>query len=82
MNPSDFKKIILEIRPGAGGDEASIFVGDLARMYQRYAATRGWRFTVIDANESSLGGYKMFVAGIEGEGAYDALRYESGVHRA
>jgi peptide chain release factor 1 len=74
-------KIIIEIRPGAGGDEASVFVGDLARMYQRYATNRGWKFTVVDANESSLSGYKMFVGEIAGDGVYDALKQESGVHR-
>ena len=57
-------KIIMEIRAGAGGDEASIFAGDLARMYQRYAAKRGWKFSTLDANESSLQGYKMFTAEI------------------
>ena len=74
-------KIILEIRAGAGGEEASIFAGDLARMYQRYAAKRGWSFTVLDASETSLNGYKSLVAEIKGENAYEALKQESGVHR-
>ncbi|HEY4499583.1 MAG TPA: PCRF domain-containing protein [Candidatus Paceibacterota bacterium] len=74
-------KIILEIRAGAGGDEASIFAGDLARMYQRYAANRGWSFTTIDFNDNSLGGYKSYVARIQGEGVYDTLKLESGTHR-
>ncbi len=75
------QKIILEIRAGAGGDEAAIFAGDLARMYQRYAAIKGWRFSVLDSNATSLNGYKSFVAKIEGENAYGELKLESGVHR-
>lgn len=74
-------KIILEVRAGAGGDEAAIFAGDLARMYQRYAAERGWRFQILDSNETSLNGYKTLIAEISGEGAYDELKQESGVHR-
>lgn len=74
-------KLILEIRAGTGGDEAAIFAGDLARMYQRYAAQRGWRFQVSDYNHTSLNGYKSFSAQIEGDHAYDALKQESGVHR-
>lgn len=75
------QKVILEIRAGVGGDEAAIFAGDLARMYQRYAARRGWGFTILDANETSLNGYKSLVAEVSGEGVYDALKHESGVHR-
>ncbi len=82
-------KLILEIRAGAGGDEASIFAGDLARMYQRYAAHRGWNFSVVDANETSLNGYKTLIAEISarggsawgGRGPYESLKHESGVHR-
>ncbi len=74
-------KIIIEVRAGAGGDEAAIFAGDLARMYQRYAARRGWGFGVLDYNQTSLNGYKSFVAEARGEGVYDALKNESGVHR-
>jgi peptide chain release factor 1 len=74
-------KVILEIRAGVGGDEAAIFAGDLARMYQRYAAKRGWGFSIVDSNETSLYGYKSFVAEITGETAYDDLKQESGVHR-
>ena len=74
-------KIIMEIRAGAGGDEAAIFAGDLARMYQRYAAKRNWKFSVLDANETSSNGYKSLVAEVEGNGVYDALGHESGVHR-
>jgi peptide chain release factor 1 len=74
-------KIILEIRAGAGGDEAAIFAGDLARMYQRYAAKRGWGFTILDKNQTTLDGYKSLVAEVKGEGCYEAFRHESGVHR-
>ncbi len=74
-------KVILEIRAGAGGDEASIFAGDLMRMYQRYAAKRGWRFGILDHNQTSLNGYKLIVAEIKGENVYGSLKQESGVHR-
>jgi len=74
-------KIILEIRAGAGGEEAAIFAGDLARMYQKYSARRGWKFNIVDFNQTSLGGYKTFVAEIEGEGVYESLKNEAGVHR-
>jgi peptide chain release factor 1 len=73
-------KIIIEIRAGAGGDEASIFAGDLARMYQRYAAKRGWNFSILDSSENDQG-YKSLTAEIKGEGCYEALKHESGVHR-
>ncbi|MBI1838843.1 MAG: PCRF domain-containing protein [Candidatus Colwellbacteria bacterium] len=74
-------KIILEIRAGAGGDEAAIFAGDLIRMYQRYAAKNSWKFSPIDYHEAQQGGYKTFVAEIEGLSAYNSLKQESGVHR-
>jgi peptide chain release factor 1 len=81
-------KIILEVRAGAGGDEASIFAGNLVHMYQRYAAKRGWRFSVIDSNQNTLNGYKTFIGKIEGPSTssgqasvYDELQNESGVHR-
>jgi peptide chain release factor 1 len=73
-------KIIIEIRAGAGGDEASIFAGDLARMYQRYATKRGWTFSPLDSSENSQG-IKSMTAEIKGEGVYEALKHESGVHR-
>lgn len=73
-------KIILEVRAGAGGDEAAIFAGDLARMYQRYAAKRGWNFSILDYNQTGRG-YKTFIARISGGGAYEDLKQESGVHR-
>lgn len=75
------QKIVLEIRAGTGGDEAAIFAGDLARMYQRYAAKRGWAFSIVDYNETSLNGYKTFIAQIAGEDVYDDLKQEGGVHR-
>jgi peptide chain release factor 1 len=77
MDLNTINKIILEIRPGAGGDEASIFAGDLARMYQKYAAKKGWKFSVAD----DLGGSKTFVAKIAGDKVYSELMHESGVHR-
>lgn len=75
------QKIIIEIRAGTGGDEAAIFAADLARMYQKYAAKRGWIFHVVDFNEISLKGYKTFIGKIAGESVYDELKQESGVHR-
>lgn len=75
------KKLIMEIRAGAGGDEAALFAGDLARMYQRYAVSKNWKFNVIDDSENDLGGYKSLVAEVAGEGAWEAFRNESGVHR-
>lgn len=81
MEHTTITRIILEIRAGTGGDEAAIFAGDLARMYQRYAARRGWGFSIVDANETSLNGYKTLIARISGAGSYEALRNESGVHR-
>lgn len=74
-------KIIIEIRAGAGGDEAALFAGDLARMYQRYSAKRGWGFSIADSNQTSLEGYKSLVAEVRGEGCYEAFGHESGVHR-
>jgi len=78
LNPN---KVILEIRAGTGGEEAAIFAADLARMYQKYASKKGWDFTVLDTSVSPLGGYKTFVAEIEGKGVYEDLKHESGVHR-
>ncbi len=74
-------KVILEIRAGTGGDEAAIFAGDLVRMYQRYAESQGWKFTALDTNQTTLSGYKTFIARIAGEGVYEELKQESGVHR-
>ena len=77
----NINKLILEVRAGAGGDEAGIFAGDLVHMYQRYAQKKGWRFTELDSNQTTLDGYKSFVGKIEGPGVYTALQQESGVHR-
>lgn len=77
----DEKNAILEIRGGTGGDEASIFAGDLYRMYTRYCEKRGWKVTVVDFTEGSAGGYKEIIMEIEGEEPYGILKYESGVHR-
>ncbi len=81
METTITNKLILEIRAGAGGDEAAMFARDLARMYQKYALRRGWRFITSDIHETPLGGYKTFVGRVEGQGTYEALRHESGVHR-
>jgi len=72
---------ILEVRAGTGGDEAALFAGDLFRMYQRYAASRGWRVEVDSVSEGDAGGYKEIIASIEGEGVFGRLKFESGVHR-
>jgi peptide chain release factor 1 len=72
---------ILEVRAGTGGDEAALFAGDLFRMYQRYAQTRGWRVEVESVSEGEAGGYKEIIASIEGEGVFGRLKFESGVHR-
>jgi len=74
-------KAIIEIRAGTGGDEAAIFAGDLARMYQRHAEKRKWGFKILDKNETSLHGYKSFVAQVKGDGVDSELKHESGVHR-
>jgi peptide chain release factor 1 len=73
--------VILEIRAGTGGDEASLFAGDLFRMYERYAAKQGWKVDVISASEGTMGGYKEIIAEIRGRGAFAKLKFESGVHR-
>jgi len=78
---ANINKIILEVRAGTGGDEASLFAGDLMRMYQKYAIKRGWGFAILDASESGAKGYKTAVAEMKGQGIYDALKQESGVHR-
>ena len=78
---ADARPAIVEIRPGTGGEEAALFAGDLLRMYERYAASRGWRFQVISLTETELGGVKEATARIEGEGVFARLKFESGVHR-
>lgn len=80
-DPNDEKSVIVEIRGGAGGDEAALFAGDLFRMYTRYAEDKGWRTEILDANPSDLGGFKEVVFTVDGDGAYSRLKYESGVHR-
>ncbi len=80
-DPSDEKDIIMEIRAGAGGDEAGLFAADLFRMYSRYAQTKGWGIDIISLNESGIGGFKEIIFEIEGKGAFSRLKYESGVHR-
>jgi len=77
----DERDVILEIRAGTGGDEASLFAGDLFRMYERYAARQGWKTEIVSANEGTKGGYKEIVAEIHGRGAFAKLKFESGVHR-
>jgi peptide chain release factor 1 len=78
---ADQRPAMLEIRAGTGGDEAALFAGDLFRMYQRYAETRGWRVELISASPAELGGYKEVVASVTGQGVFARLKYESGVHR-
>lgn len=75
------KDVIVEIRAGAGGNEAGLFAADLFRMYNRYAESRGWQVDVIDKNESGIGGFKEIIFEVKGSGAYSRLKYESGVHR-
>ena len=78
---ADDRAAMLEVRAGTGGDEAALFAGDLLRMYQRYAEERGWRFELISASASDVGGYKEAVASITGNGVFARLKFESGVHR-
>lgn len=80
-DPEDGKNAILEIRAGTGGDEASIFAGDLFRMYSKFCEQKGWRMEVTNISEGTSGGYKEIVAKVTGEGVYGILKYESGVHR-
>ena len=80
-DPNDDKNVIVEIRGGAGGEEASLFANSLYRMYTMYAERNGWSIEVINANETELGGFKEISFSIQGEGAYSRLKYESGVHR-
>jgi peptide chain release factor 1 len=80
-DPNDAKNVVLEIRAGAGGDEAALFASDLFRMYSRYAERQGWRVEVLNISDSGTGGVKEVTAIIEGKGVYSRLKYESGVHR-
>lgn len=77
----DERNVVLEVRAGTGGDEASLFAGDLFRMYERFAALQGWKVEVISASEGTVGGFKEIVAEIQGRGAFAKLKFESGVHR-
>ncbi len=78
---ADERNVILEIRAGTGGEEAALFAADLFRMYQRYAANRGWKVEMVSASQSERGGYKEVIAAVKGAGAYARLKFESGVHR-
>ena len=80
-DPNDERNVILEIRAGTGGEEASLFAGELMRMYLRYAETRGWKTEVMNTNETDLGGIKEVTFEVRGKGAYSRLKWESGVHR-
>lgn len=80
-DPQDDRNAILEIRAGTGGDEASLFAGDLLGMYLRYCAKKGWKTTIVSESEGTVGGYKEVVVEVEGEDVYGTLKFESGVHR-
>ncbi|MDR2618670.1 MAG: peptide chain release factor 1 [Treponema sp.] len=80
-DPLDEKNIIMEIRAGTGGEEAALFAADLFRLYSRFAETKGWKFEIMNSNETELGGLKEIVFSISGKNVYENLRYESGVHR-
>lgn len=80
-DPNDAKNVIVEIRAGAGGDEAGLFAADLFRMYTRYAENHRWKTTLLSSNESGIGGFKEVIFQVKGKGAYSRLKYESGVHR-
>ncbi|HVG96051.1 MAG TPA: peptide chain release factor 1 [Chloroflexota bacterium] len=80
-DPNDDKNVIVEIRAGAGGDEAGLFAADLFRMYSRYAERQGWQTDLISAGETGVGGFREVIFEVKGDGAYSRLKYESGVHR-
>ncbi len=80
-DPNDEKDVILEVRAAAGGEEAALFAGELFRMYMRYAEKRGWKYELLNSNETGIGGYKEAIMEIHGTGAFSALKFESGVHR-
>ena len=80
-DPNDEKNVILEIRAGTGGDEATLFAAEMLRMYARYAERQGWKMEIMDASDTGVGGIKEAVAMIEGDNVYSKMRYESGVHR-
>ncbi len=80
-DPNDGRNVMLEVRAGAGGDEAGLFAADLFRMYSRYGESRGWRFEILSTSENAAGGYKEVIASVAGPDAWSRLKYESGVHR-
>lgn len=80
-DPEDSKNVVVEIRAGTGGDEASIFAGDLYRMYTKYCDSKGWKTSVVDAHEGTAGGFKEIIFEVSGEDVYGTMKYESGVHR-
>ena len=80
-DPADSKNAVVEIRAGAGGDEASIFTGDLYRLYSNYASSKGWKTEVVDVAEGTSGGYKEIIFNVKGDDVYGMLKFESGVHR-
>ena len=80
-DPNDHKNVIVEIRAGAGGDEAGLFAGDLFRMYTMYAESKGWKTEIMSSSQQGIGGFKEVIFMINGKGAYSRLKYESGVHR-
>lgn len=80
-DPADEKDVIVEIRAGAGGEEAALFAGDLFRSYSRYALDKGWQVETVSANETGIGGFKEIIFEIKGKGAFSRLKYERGVHR-
>ena len=80
-DPNDDKSAVVEIRAGTGGDEAGLFVGDIFRMYQRYADHKRWKLEVLNSNETQVGGFKEIVFSVDGDGAFGTMKYESGVHR-
>ena len=80
-DPNDEKNVILEIRAGTGGDEATLFASEMLRMYARYAERQGWKMEVMEASDTGVGGVKEAIAMIEGDNVYSKMRYESGVHR-
>lgn len=81
QDPRDERSVMLEIRAGAGGDEASLWAGDLARMYERFSSRRGWTVQPVSASEADLGGYKELVLSVKGEAVFSELKFEAGVHR-
>jgi peptide chain release factor 1 len=80
-DPDSDKSVIIEIRAGTGGDEAALFVADLFRMYSRYAENRGWKSEILSSNETGIGGFKEIIFSLDGRGAYERMRFESGTHR-